>query len=122
MPEEVEQFRLLQCSRFIRQIDDHLKFDNRILCTSIHIFCLYSRMKSFAEFDMFLACGVSHFIAAKMLNKHPNIEFYERFVHERQPESQRVKGKTNRRDEFEVVKAKLHSQALQIEIDILTVM
>lgn len=79
-------------------------------------------MKSFAEFDMFLACGVSHFIAAKMFNKHPNIEFYEKFVHERQPICPPVKGKTNKRAEFESVKASLHSQALQIEIDMLTVM
>jgi hypothetical protein len=66
-------------------INDYLKFDNRILCTAIQIFCTYARKYSFAEFNQYIACGMSHFIAAKIEYKHPNIEFYERFAHEKRP-------------------------------------
>ena len=83
MSEQAEVARLLECTKFIKLINDHLKFDNRVLCTAIHIFCTYARKYTFAEFNMYIACGMSHFIASKIEYKHPTIEFYEKFAHER---------------------------------------
>ena len=41
---------------------------------------------------MYLACGVAHLIAAKIEYKHPHIESYERYAHERAPAPKKVKG------------------------------
>ena len=79
---EAENKRLLDCIAFIKKINDHLKFDDRILCIAIYLFTIYARKHTFAEFNMFMGCAMSHFIAAKVDYKHPSTEFYEKFVHE----------------------------------------
>lgn len=83
LSETAERAKLLECTAFIKLINDQLRFDNRVLCTAIHIFMTFCRKYSFAEFSVFLACTMSHFIAAKIEYKHPAIEFYEKFAHER---------------------------------------
>ena len=80
---EAENKRLTECVTFIKYINDYLKFEDRTLCIAIHLFILYARKFTFAEFNMYLACGMSHFIAAKIEYKHPSIEFYEKFTHEK---------------------------------------
>ena len=79
---ETENKRLMDCVSFIKKMNDHLKFDYRTLSIAIYIFCIYARKYTFAEFNMYMACGMSHFIAAKVDYKHPSTEFYEKFVHE----------------------------------------
>ncbi len=118
---EAENKRLLDCVTFIKKINDHLKFDDRILCIAIHIFSIYARKFTFAEFNMYVACGMSHFIAAKVEYKHPSTEFYEKFAHEQQPAAKPVKGKSNKVIPFEEVKSSIHKESMRIELDILTV-
>lgn len=48
---EQELAKLQECTRFIKLINDHLKFDTKILCTAIQIFCTFVRKYSFAEFN-----------------------------------------------------------------------
>ena len=102
-------------------INDHLKFDNRILCTAIHIFCTFCRKFSFAEFNHFVACGMAHFIAAKIEYKNPNMEFYERFSHDKY-QNNIYKGKVVRDVKYEEEKEKIHIEAIRIELDMLTVL
>jgi hypothetical protein len=118
---EAETKRLVDCVAFIKKINDHLKFDDNILCIAVYLFCIYAKKFTFAEFNMYMACGMSHFIAAKVEYKHPSTEFYEKFAHEQQPASKPVKGKTNKVVPFEEVKEALHKEAMRIELDILTV-
>lgn len=101
---EQELTRLLECTRFIRQINEHLKFDARVLCIAIHIFCTFARKYSFAEFNQYVACGVAHFIAAKCEYKHPTIEFYIRFAHDNKPPPKAAKVKVQKPPLFEEVK------------------
>jgi len=118
---EAENKRLLDCVTFIKKINDWLKFDDKILCIAIYLFTIYARKYTFAEFNMYMGCAMSHFIAAKIEYKHPSTEFYEKFVHEYQPVAKAVKGKTNKVVPFEEVKEALHKEAMRIELDILTV-
>ena len=118
---ENENRRLVDCIAFIKKINDHLKFDNRTLSIAIYLFTIYARKFTFAEFNMYMACGMSHFIAAKVDYKHPSTEFYEKFVHEQQPTAKPTKGKTIKILSFEEVKEALHKEAMRIELDMLTV-
>lgn len=57
---------------------------------------------------MHLACGISHMIAAKIEYKHPRIEFYTKFAHERAPQAKPMKGKKiAERKPFEDVKVEM---------------
>ena len=101
MSSEQEYQRLLDSIGFIKLLNDELKFDNRILCTSINIYVLFTRKHAFTEFHMYLACAMAHMIAAKVEYKHPRIDYYERFVHERAPQPKLAKGKLTARKSFD---------------------
>ena len=120
LTQQQEEERLKECTRFIKQINEHLHFDNRILCTAIVIFCIYTRKHTFFEFNQYIACGMAHFIAAKIEYKHAQIEFYERFAHEKQPMPKPIKGKTIKVVMFESVQEQLHKEAMRVELDMLT--
>ena len=106
---------------FIKLVNDELKFDNRLLCTAIHIFIMFTRKHPFTTFNMHLACTMSHMIAAKIEYKHPRIEFYSKFAHERAPYPKPMKGKkTAERKPFEEVKNTILEEAMTVELDILT--
>jgi hypothetical protein len=85
MSKEAEEQRLHDSLAFIKLVNDELKFDNRLFCTAIHIFIMFTRKHPFTTFNMHLACTMSHMIAAKIEYKHPRIEFYAKFAHERAP-------------------------------------
>lgn len=53
---------------------------------------------------MYIACGVSHFIAAKIEYKHPSIDFYVKFAYLNQPAPKPVKGKTIKDLNYEELK------------------
>ena len=89
---------------------------------AVHVFCMYARKKSFVEFDRFLACGMAHFVAAKVSEKRPTVEFYTKYVHENRPQTKVVKGKTNKQKPFSDVKEALTAEVMSLELDLLSVL
>ena len=59
--------------------------DAKILYIAICVFSLYTRKVPFSHFERFLAAAMAHYIAAKVSYRKPEIETYERFVHEKAP-------------------------------------
>ena len=123
MSEESESEKLQECTKFIQQINSHLNQDAELLLMAVHIFCMFARKKSFVEFDRFLACGMAHFVAAKVAEKRPTVEFYTKFVHENRPATTKlVKGKTHKQKPYAEVRESLQSEAMSLELDLLSVL
>ena len=87
----------------------------------MQIFSLYTRKVPFTEFNMFLAAAMAHYIAFKIVYRHPAIAPYERYVHEQAP-SLNPKKKKAEKLPFEEVMNEIHSQAVALELDMLAVL
>ena len=90
-------------------------------CQAVYIFCLFARTQAFTEFQQYHACAVAHFIAAKVQDKHPKLDWYEEYTHKHAPNPRKVKGSTERQVAFESRKEWVREQTIQLEIDMLTV-
>ena len=121
MSPESEEQRLHDSVHFIKALNEEFKCDNKVLCTAINIYILFTRKNPFTTFNMYLACAMSHMIAAKIEYRHPRIENYAKFAHEKVPEPKAIKGKKSAmRKPFDEVKAALLEESMTLELDILS--
>ena len=109
-----------QCYEFITQLNKYFQGESRSQCISMQIFSLYCRKVPFTEYSMFLAAAMAHYIAFKILYKHPLLMDYETYVHMMAP-SLNPKN-TKPKLTFDEVYDSIHSQAVPLELDILAVL
>ena len=68
---EIEWKYKQQCYEFINTMNKYLEGDTKSACVTMQIFSLYTRKVPFTEYNMFLAAAMAHYIAFKVVYKHP---------------------------------------------------